>query len=210
MPHERLYTGPIRVQAQKKRIHYFANMSLSSVPIEETQATIGPSLGVFGMTPFHLYHRPATSTKELNVLILDTFDPIHSPLLSNKQHRKQLISLYENSAEMLEEKLRRTQSILTMLKNYTPPPQGVEHGPQHAQPTLVSCPANQPNLDATSCTKTTPLEPTLKELQTLSTIDEGTGQKVTITAGPGEFPQNLNGSAPTLAEIMKDWCSISD
>lgn len=183
-------------------------MSESLVPVKESQESIGPSLMVSGMTPSSLlYHRPATSTNphhDLNVLSVDTLDP-NSPSLANEQYRKQLIALYENDEKMLKEKLSRVQSILSMLKNYTSQqPRRIEH-----LPTLVRLPANLPNLpnlDVTSCAERNPLEPTLKELQTLSTIDEGTGQKVLVNNGPGEF---LGNSAPTMAEI-KAWCSISD
>ena len=177
--------------------------------MEESQGSIGPSLMVSGISPTHLYHRPTTSTNlhhAVNVLSMDTLD-LNSPSIANEQHRKQLIALYENDVEMLKEKLSRIQNILSMLKNYTSQPCGVQRGHVHP-PTLVCLPVNPvPNLDVTSCAETKSVEPTLKELQTLSTIDEGTGQKMPVDGDPGEFPGN---SALTLAEIMKDWCPISD
>lgn len=179
-------------------------MMSSSIPTAESQENIGPTLMLSGTTNSHPYYRSATSPNphEINVLCMEVFDSSSFPFsIANEQQRRELITLCKNNIEVLKEKLRNTESFLSILESYVPrAPQRHFH-----TSTLVSVypPVRQPNLDVIVLEG----EPTLKELQTLSTIDEGTGQKFETDPMNGQgSPTN---SAPTLAE-MEFWCPISD
>ena len=163
---------------------------------------------VFGTSFSHPYHRsPADPRHELNVLCMGASDPI-SPLsldcIATEQNTQESTLLYEKEADVLREKLKCVENILSLLKSRTPASAPVLHRVPQQCPITIHAPVNRPNLDARTRAETKPLKPTLKELQT---IDEGTGQKAPVYNGdPGG---NQNSSAPTLAE-MKSWCSISD